>query len=92
MSAEKMPKTKKLMLLSVDIGSETRTIVSGIAEFYTAEQLKGQKVMVLCNLKPRVLRGVESQGMLLMAKSPDGTLVLVQPDGNHISHSGMTIH
>lgn len=92
MSAEKMPKTKKLMLLSVDIGSETRTIVSGIAEFYTAEQLKGQKVMVLCNLKPRVLRGVESQGMLLMAKSPDGTLVLVQPDANHISHSGMTIH
>ena len=92
MSAEKMPKTKKLMLLSVDIGSETRTIVSGIAEFYTAEQLKGQKVMVLCNLKPRVLRGVESQGMLLMAKSPDGTLVLVQPDGNHTSHSGMTIH
>ena len=92
MSAEKMPKTKKLMLLSVDIGSETRTIVSGIAEFYNAEQLKGQKVMVLCNLKPRVLRGVESQGMLLMAKSPDGTLVLVQPDGNHTSHSGMTIH
>ena len=92
MSAEKMSKTKKLMLLSVDIGSETRTIVSGIAEFYTAEQLKGQKVMVLCNLKPRVLRGVESQGMLLMAKSPDGTLVLVQPDGNHTSHSGMTIH
>lgn len=91
LTADKMPKTKKLMVLKVNIGSETRTIVSGIAEYYSAEQLIGQNVMVLCNLNPRVLRGVESQGMLLMAKSQDGTLVLVQPDGNHTTLSGMPI-
>ena len=65
-AAEKMPKTKKLLVLQVDVGTETRTIVSGIAEFYTPDTIIGQKVTVLCNLKPRALRGVESQGKLVM--------------------------
>ncbi len=90
-AAEKMPKTKKLLVLQVDIGTETRTIVSGIAEFYTPDTIIGQKVTVLCNLKPRALRGVESQGMLLMAKASDGQLVFVQPDSNHTAPSGMVV-
>jgi len=90
-AAEKMPKTKKLLVLQVDIGTETRTIVSGIAEYYPPTTIIGQKVTVLCNLKPRVLRGVESQGMLLMAKANDGQLVFVQPDSNHTAPSGMLV-
>jgi methionyl-tRNA synthetase len=90
-AAEKMPKTKKLLVLQVDVGTETRTIVSGIAEFYTPDTIIGQKVTVLCNLKPRALRGVESQGMLLMAKASDGQLVFVQPDTNHTAPSGMIV-
>ena len=90
-AAEKMPKTKKLLVLQVDVGTETRTIVSGIAEFYTPNTIIGQKVTVLCNLKPRALRGVESQGMLLMAKASDGQLVFVQPDTNHTAPSGMIV-
>lgn len=90
-AAKKMPKTKKLLVLQVDIGTETRTIVSGIAEFYTPDTIIGQKVTVLCNLKPRALRGVESQGMLLMAKASDGQLIFVQPDTNHTAPSGMVV-
>jgi len=90
-AAEKMPKTKKLLVLQVDIGTETRTIVSGIAEYYPPTTIIGQKVTVLCNLKPRALRGVESQGMLLMAKANDGQLVFVQPDSNHTAPSGMLV-
>ena len=90
-AAEKIPKTKKLLVLQVDIGTETRTIVSGIAEFYSPDTIIGQKVTVLCNLKPRALRGVESQGMLLMAKANDGQLVFVQPDTNHTAPSGMVV-
>lgn len=90
-AAEKMPKTKKLLVLQVDTGSEVRTIVSGIAEYYTPDAVVGQKVTVLCNLKPRVLRGVESQGMILMAKANGGQLVFVQPDAKHDTHSGLAI-
>ena len=90
-AAEKMPKTKKLLVLQVDTGSEVRTIVSGIAEYYTPDAVVGQKVTVLCNLKSRVLRGVESQGMILMAKANDGQLVFVQPDAKHDTHSGLAI-
>ena len=90
-AAEKMPKTKKLLVLQVDVGTETRTIVSGIAEFYTPNTIIGQKVTVLCNLKPRALRGDESQRMLLMAKASDGQLVFVQPDTNHTAPSGMIV-
>ncbi|MGB0186460.1 MAG: methionine--tRNA ligase [Flavobacteriaceae bacterium] len=90
-SAEKMPKTKKLLVLKVDVGTEVRTIVSGIAEHYTPEAIVGQKVTVLCNLKPRALRGVESQGMILMAKTSDDELVFVQPDTHHPTESGTPI-
>jgi len=78
--AEKMPKTKKLLVLKVDTGLDVRTIVSGIAESFTAEEVVGKKVTVLVNLAPRALRGVESQGMILMTENAEGKLVLVNPD------------
>ncbi len=78
--AKKMPKTKKLLVLKVDTGIDTRTIVSGIAESFTAEEVVGKKVTVLVNLAPRALRGVESQGMILMTETADGKLVFVNPD------------
>ncbi len=90
-AAEKMSKTKKLLVLKVDIGDEVRTIVSGIAMDYAASEVLGQKVTVLCNLKPRTLRGVESQGMILMSKSESGTLTFIEPDSNLDPISGMTI-
>ncbi len=80
LEAEKMPKTKKLLKLKVDTGIDVRTIVSGIAESFTAEEVIGKRVTVLVNLAPRALRGVESQGMILMTDTPDGTLVFVNPD------------
>ena len=79
-SAEKMPKTKKLMVLKVDTGIDTRTIVSGIAESFTAEEVMGKRVTVLINLAPRALRGVDSEGMILMTETPEGRLVFVNPD------------
>ncbi|TXD82201.1 methionine--tRNA ligase [Subsaximicrobium wynnwilliamsii] len=79
-SAEKMPKTKKLLVLKVDTGIDTRTIVSGIAESFTPEEVVGKQVTVLVNLAPRSLRGVESEGMILMTESADGQLVFVNPD------------
>ena len=75
-----MPKTKKLLVLKVDTGIDTRTIVSGIAESFTAEEVVGKRVTVLVNLAPRALRGVESEGMILMTETPDGKLVFVNPD------------
>ncbi|TXG37057.1 methionine--tRNA ligase [Seonamhaeicola maritimus] len=80
LEAEKMPKTKKLLKLKVDTGIDTRTIVSGIAESFTAEEVINKRVSVLVNLAPRALRGVESQGMILMTETPDGKLVFVNPD------------
>ncbi len=80
LTAEKMPKTDKLMVMTVDTGIDKRTIVSGIAQHYKAEELVGRKVTVLANLAPRKLRGVESQGMILLAEDPDGQLVFVTPD------------
>ncbi len=77
--AEKMLKTKKLLKLEVDVGIDVRTIVSGIAENFSPEDIIGQQVAVLCNLSPRKLRGVESQGMILMTSSADGKLVFVEP-------------
>ncbi len=78
--AEKMAKTKKLLILKVDTGIDTRTIVSGIAESFSPEEVIGKRVTVLVNLAPRVLRGVESQGMLLMTENEAGGLVFVNPD------------
>jgi len=78
--AEKMPKTKKLLVLKVDTGIDTRTIVSGIAESFKPEDVVGKKVTVLVNLAPRKLRGVESEGMILMTENSNGKLVFVNPD------------
>ncbi|WP_047549703.1 methionine--tRNA ligase [Psychroserpens sp. Hel_I_66] len=79
-SAEKMPKTKKLLILKVDTGIDTRTIVSGIAESFSPEEVVGKQVTVLVNLAPRALRGIESEGMILMTETADGKLVFVNPD------------
>jgi len=89
--AEKMPKAKKLLVLKVDTGIDVRTIVSGIAESFTAEEVVGKKVTVLVNLAPRALRGVDSEGMILMTETPDGKLVFVNPDEDGVSN-GMTIN
>ncbi|MBJ6108400.1 methionine--tRNA ligase [Hymenobacter sp. BT523] len=78
-AAEKVAKTKKLLKLTVDVGLEQRTIVSGIAEYFIPEALVGQQVQVLLNLAPREIKGIKSQGMLLMAENADGTLALMQP-------------
>lgn len=78
--AEKMPKANKLLVLKVDTGLDVRTIVSGIAESFTAEEIVGKKVTVLVNLAPRKLRGVESEGMILMTENQEGKLVFLNPD------------
>jgi len=78
LEAEKVAKTKKLIKLSIDLGFEQRTIVSGIAEYYQPDELPGRKVCVLANLAPRNLRGIESQGMVLLSENPDGSLHFVE--------------
>ena len=80
LEAEKMPKANKLLVLKVDTGIDIRTIVSGIAEHFTPEEVIGKQVTVLVNLAPRALRGIESQGMILMSNLPDGKLVFVNPN------------
>ncbi|PKQ45650.1 methionine--tRNA ligase [Confluentibacter flavum] len=91
LEAEKMPKAKKLLVLKVDTGIDVRTIVSGIAESFTPKEIIGKRVTVLVNLAPRELRGVVSQGMILMTENAEGKLVFVNPDdanvpnGLHIS-------
>ena len=78
-AAEKVPKADRLLKLAVDVGFEQRTIVSGIAEYFQPDEIIGQQVVVLVNLAPRTLKGIESQGMILMASGPDGTLYFIQP-------------
>ena len=80
MAAEKMPKANKLLILSVDVGVDRRTVVSGIAEHYKPEDIVGQKVCVLLNLEPRKIRGTLSQGMILMAEDEEGKLSFLAPD------------
>jgi len=82
--AEKVPKTKKLLKLKVDVGIDTRTIVSGIAESFKPKDIIGQKVTVLVNLAPRKLRGVESQGMILMTDTTDGKLAFIEPENDDV--------
>lgn len=77
--AEKVAKTAKLLKLLVDTGIDKRTVVSGIAEHYTPEQVIGQKVVLLANLAPRNLKGIESKGMILMAENKEGKLCFVSP-------------
>lgn len=89
--AEKMPKAKKLLVLKVDTGLDIRTIVSGIAESFSPENIIGKKVTVLVNLAPRALRGVESEGMILMTENADGKLVFVNPDEDGVEN-GETIN
>ena len=76
-AAEKVAKANKLLKLTVDLGFEQRTIVSGIAEFFEPENIIGQKVSVVINLAPRALRGIESAGMILMAEDAKGKLGFV---------------
>lgn len=78
--AEKVAKTKKLLKLTVDTGIDQRTIVSGIAEHYKPEEIIGKQVSILVNLEPKKLKGIESQGMILMAEDADGKLSFVSPD------------
>ncbi len=86
LEATKVPKTKKLLQLKVDVGIDTRTIVSGIAESFSPEEIIGQRVTVLCNLAPRKLRGVESQGMILMTDTPDGKLAFIEPENESVAN------
>lgn len=80
LEAELVPKTSKLMKLKVDTGIDQRTVVSGIAEHFKPEDVIGQQVSILVNLAPKKLRGIESQGMILMAEDADGKLRFVQPN------------
>jgi len=87
LEAEKVPKTKKLIKMQVDLGFEIRTIVSGIAEYFQPEVLPGKKVCVLANLAPRKIKGIESQGMILLSENPEGTLHFVEPAAEAINGS-----
>lgn len=78
-AAEKIPKADKLLKLTLDLGYETRTVASGIAEHYAPQDIIGQDVLILANLAPRTIRGIESRGMILMASHPDGKLSFVSP-------------
>ena len=84
LEAKKMAKTKKLLILKVDTGMDVRTIVSGIAESFSPEEVVGKKVTVLVNLAPRALRGVDSEGMILMTETPDGKLVFLNPEDEKV--------
>lgn len=84
--AEKMAKANKLLVLKVDTGLDVRTIVSGIAESFTPEEIIGKKVTVLINLAPRALRGVDSEGMILMTENTEGKLVFVNPDEDGVEN------
>lgn len=79
LTAEKVKKTNKLLHLTVDLGNEQRTVVSGIAEHYKAEDIIGQQVSLLVNLAPRKIKGIQSQGMILMAEDQEGNLKFVSP-------------
>ena len=82
LEAEKVPKTTKLLRLKIDCGLDTRTIVSGIAEYFEPEALIGKQISIIANLEPRKIRGIESKGMILCAEDKDGRLQLVIPSGS----------
>ena len=91
LEAEKMPKANKLLILKIDTGIDVRTIVSGIAESFSPEEIIGKRVTVLVNLAPRNLRGVDSEGMILMTTNAVGKLVFVNPDSDGVAN-GETIN
>ena len=80
LEAEKVHKTKKLLKLTVDTGVDKRVVVSGIAEYYEPEKIIGKQISILINLAPRNIKGIESQGMILLAEDADGKLVFVSPE------------
>lgn len=86
LEAQKMPKANKLLILKVDTGIDIRTIVSGIAESYSPEEIIGKRVTILANLAPRTLRGVQSEGMILMTTSPEGKHIFINPDISEIEN------
>ena len=79
LAAERVPKTDKLLKLSIDTGIDQRTIVSGIAEYYSPEEMVGKQICILANLAPRTIRGIESKGMILMARQGDGKMRFITP-------------
>ena len=87
--AEKIEKADKLLKLTLDLGFETRTVVSGIAEYYAPENIIGTKVSLLANLAPRKMRGVESQGMILMAENLEGKLSFVSPTEEQVNNGAI---
>jgi len=89
LEAEKMPKANKLLVLKVDTGIDVRTIVSGIAEHFSPEEVVGKRVTVLVNLAPRALRGIESEGMILMTNNAEGKLVFVNPDADGVNNGAL---
>jgi methionyl-tRNA synthetase len=88
LEAEKVPKTTKLLKLKIDTGLDIRTIVSGIAEYYEPEAIIGKQISIVANLEPRKIKGIESQGMILMAEDNDGKLVMVTPS-DKVSNGSM---
>ena len=80
LEAVKVPKTDKLLKLTIDIGIDRRVIVSGIAEYYSPDDMVGKQICILANLKPRTIKGIESQGMILMAKQGDGSMRFITPE------------
>ena len=80
LEAEKVPNTDKLLHLKIDTGLDKRELVSGIAQYYTPEEMVGKQICILANLKPRKIKGIVSQGMILMAQQPDGKMRIVTPE------------
>lgn len=89
-SCEKVPKADKLLHLTLEVGDETKTVLSGIAEHFQVEEVIGKTVLYLKNLAPRKIRGIESEGMILMAENSDGKLYFMQPSGDVNSGSGVS--
>ena len=88
-AAEKVAKADKLLKLTIDTGIDQRTVVSGIALHFNAEEIIGQQVTLLANLAPRKIKGIESMGMILMAEDADGKLIFLQPA--RVTDNGSTI-
>jgi methionyl-tRNA synthetase len=89
LEAERVPKADKLLKLLIDTGIDKRTVVSGIAQFYKPEEIVGQKVSILVNLAPRKLKGIESQGMILMSENANGELSFVAPTKDNAENGGV---